>query len=165
MGLRNDPEYVRLECFLRSNSDNHSTATFSNLENHPRVITARSSKPVPKIRLDPKTGLPSVVEEDSKRKQLQPDSSATDSEEEDSRRTSAAAPSGSCTDATTAVRVTIARSKNETAEEKKARKQAVKAERQARRSEKKTTRETFSKETKRQVQSLADKEKTKVRKL
>ncbi|KAL1951247.1 hypothetical protein VTO73DRAFT_396 [Trametes versicolor] len=122
--------------------------TFSNLENHPRVIKARNSKPVPKIRLDPKTGLPSVVEDKPARKQPQSDSSGTD-DEDDSRP----------------VRVTIARPKEETAEEKKARKQAVKAERQARRSEKKTTRESFSKETKRQVQSLADREKTKVRKL
>lgn len=65
----------------------------------------------------------------------------------------------------TAVRVTIARKKDETPEEKRARKQAVKAERQARRTEKKATKESFSKEVKRQVQSLTDKEKTKVRKL
>ncbi|KAI0639864.1 Low temperature viability protein-domain-containing protein [Trametes polyzona] len=124
--------------------------TYSNLENHPRLIKARQNKPVPKIRLDPKTGLPSVVEEQGARKQRQPDSSATDDEDEDDSRP---------------VRVTVARKKNETPEEKKARKQAVKAERQARRSEKKATRESFSKEVKRQVQSLADKEKTKVRKL
>ncbi|KAJ8480699.1 hypothetical protein ONZ51_g6472 [Trametes cubensis] len=121
--------------------------TYSNLENHPRLIRARSNKPVPKIRLDPKTGLPSVSEEPSSKKQSQLDS-ATD-EEDDPRP----------------ARVTIARKKDETPEEKKARKQAVKAERQARRTEKKATRESFSKEVKRQVQSLADKEKTKVRKL
>ncbi|KAI0361122.1 LTV-domain-containing protein [Trametes cingulata] len=123
--------------------------TYSNLENHPRLIKARNTKPVPKIRLDPRTGLPSVVEEQASVKQPQVDSSATDEEDESSRP----------------VRVTVARKKDETPEEKKARKQAVKAERQARRSEKKATRETFSKEVKRQVQSLADKEKTKVRKL
>lgn len=37
-----------------------SLATYSNLENHPRMIRARTSKPVPKIVLDPRTGLPSV---------------------------------------------------------------------------------------------------------
>ncbi|KAI0375462.1 LTV-domain-containing protein [Pilatotrama ljubarskyi] len=137
--------------------------TYSNLENHPRLIKARNTKPVPKIRLDPKTGLPSVVEEHMK--QPQADSSATDEENEDHRRTSYAGYTGSGTDLLTAVRVTVARKKDETPEEKKARKQAVKAERQARRSEKKATRETFSKEVKRQVQSLADKEKTRVRKL
>lgn len=145
-------------------SDDHSTATFSNLENHPRVIKARNSKPVPKIRLDPKTGLPSVVEDKPARKQPQSDSSGTD-DEDDSRRMSSPVSLGLWADTWTAVRVTITRPKEETAEEKKARKQAVKAERQARRSEKKTTRETFSKETKRHVQSLADREKTKVRKL
>ncbi|KAI0334483.1 LTV-domain-containing protein [Cubamyces sp. BRFM 1775] len=121
--------------------------TYSNLENHPRLIKARSNKPVPKIRLDPKTGLPSVSEEQSTKKQSLPDS-ATDEE-----------------DNTRPVRVTVARKKDETPEEKKARKQAVKAERQARRTEKKATKESFSKEVKRQVQSLTDKEKTKVRKL
>lgn len=38
-------------------------ATYSNLENHPRLIRARDNRPVPKIRLDPRTGLPVVVEE------------------------------------------------------------------------------------------------------
>lgn len=164
MGLRNDLEYVRSLSVIESASDDHSTATFSNLENHPRVIKARNSKPVPKIRLDPKTGLPSVVEDKPARKQPQSDSSGTD-DEDNSRRMSSPVNLGLWADTWTAVRVTIARPKEETAEEKKARKQAVKAERQARRSEKKTTRESFSKETKRQVQSLADREKTKVRKL
>jgi len=45
-----------------------SIATYSNLENHPRLIRARDSKPVPKIRLDPKTGLPSIAEDPSKAK-------------------------------------------------------------------------------------------------
>ena len=60
------------------------SATYSNLENHPRLIRARGDKPVPKIRLDPKTGLPSVVEPSSKPQQPPTDSSATD--EEDSKR-------------------------------------------------------------------------------
>ncbi|KAH9858259.1 LTV-domain-containing protein [Lenzites betulinus] len=123
--------------------------TYSNLENHPRLIKARNTRSVPKIRLDPKTGLPSVMEEQPARRQLRSESSETDEDDEDSRP----------------VRMTVARSKNETTEEKKARKQAVKAERHARRSEKKMTKESFSKEVKRQVQSLTDKEKTKVRKL
>lgn len=37
-------------------------ATYTNLENHPRLIRARDSKPVPKILLDPKTGLPTIVD-------------------------------------------------------------------------------------------------------
>ncbi|CDO73162.1 hypothetical protein BN946_scf185007.g217 [Trametes cinnabarina] len=123
--------------------------TYSNLENHPRLIRARNNKPVPKIRLDPKTGMPSIEEErPSKTKTKRPDSSATD-EEDESRP----------------VRVTVARKKGETPEEKKARKQAVKAERHARRMEKKATKESFSKEVKRTVQSLTDKERMKVQKL
>lgn len=44
-------------------SSDQFSATYSNLENHPRLIRAREPKPVPKIRLDPKTGLPSVESE------------------------------------------------------------------------------------------------------
>jgi protein LTV1 len=67
-------------------------ATYTNLENHPRIIRARDSRPVPKIKLDPRTGLPSVQEEPQK---SQPPkvrfanitSSATEeSDEEDTRR-------------------------------------------------------------------------------
>ena len=54
---------------------------------------------------------------------------------------------------------------NETADEKKARKRAVKAERQARRSDKKATRERFSKEVKQQAQTLAQKQQATMRKL
>ncbi|KAI0718882.1 Low temperature viability protein-domain-containing protein [Cerioporus squamosus] len=123
--------------------------TYSNLENHPRLIRARSDKSVPKIRLDPKTGLPSVLEEQPSKKPPPADSSATDEDEEDDRP----------------AHVTITRPKDETPEEKKARKQAVKAERQARRSDKKATKEQFSKATRQQAQSLTQREKTKMRKL
>jgi protein LTV1 len=36
-------------------------ATYSNLENHPRLIRARDQKPVPMVLLDRKTGFPSVL--------------------------------------------------------------------------------------------------------
>lgn len=36
-------------------------ATYSNLENHPRLIRARDNKLVPKIILDPRTGLPTAI--------------------------------------------------------------------------------------------------------
>ncbi|RPD82109.1 LTV-domain-containing protein [Lentinus tigrinus ALCF2SS1-7] len=124
--------------------------TYSNLENHPRLIRARNDKSVPKIRLDPKTGLPSVLEEQPSKKPAQADSSETDEDAEENTRP---------------VRVTVSRSKDETPEEKKARKQAVKAERQARRSDKKATKEQFSKATRQQSQSLAQREKTKMKKL
>ncbi|TBU50052.1 Low temperature viability protein-domain-containing protein [Dichomitus squalens] len=121
--------------------------TYSSLENHPRLIRARGERLVPKIRLDPKTGLPSIVEA-SKQPHPPTDTSAMD-EEQDPRP----------------VRATITRSKTETADQKKARKHAVKAERQARRLDKKATKEKFSKEVKQQAQSLAQKEQSKMRKL
>lgn len=37
-------------------------STYSNLENHPRLISARDNKPVPRIVFDPRTGLPSVAD-------------------------------------------------------------------------------------------------------
>src|ERR1700734_4382409 len=41
----------------------YAKATYSNLENHPRLIRARDNKPVPKITLDPRTGLPVVLDQ------------------------------------------------------------------------------------------------------
>jgi len=55
------------------------------------------------------------------------------------------------------VKQTISRPRDESKEDKKARKQAVKAGRQARRVEKKATQEQFSAEMKHQAQGLANK--------
>lgn len=63
-----------------------------------------------------------------------------------------------------ASRVTVARSRDESKEDKKARKQAVKAERQNRRAEKKTTKQEFNAAIKQQTQILAGKD-IKTRKL
>ncbi|KAG2367707.1 LTV-domain-containing protein [Suillus spraguei] len=111
--------------------------TYSNLENHPRVIRARASKPVPKITLDPKTGLPTLNSEHRHRLQ-------SVAEDEGSQEPSAA-------------KQTISRPRDESKEDKKARKQAVKAERQVRRVEKKATQEQFSTEMRHQAQGLANK--------
>jgi protein LTV1 len=119
--------------------------TYSNLENHPRVIRARASRPVPKITLDPKTGLPTLngdhqaPESRKGRHYLQ-----SVAEDEDSREPSVA-------------KQTISRPRDESKEDKKARKQAVKAQRQVRRVEKKATQEQFSAEMKHQTQGLANK--------
>jgi protein LTV1 len=59
-------------------------ATYSNLENHPRLIRVRDTKAVPKIRLDPKTGLPTAMGP-APRKKLE-DLSEEDEDEEDRRR-------------------------------------------------------------------------------
>lgn len=63
-----------------------------------------------------------------------------------------------------AARVTIARPRDESKEEKKARKQAVKAERQGRRVEKKATKQEFNAAIKQQTHILAGKD-VKTRKL
>ncbi|GJE86246.1 LTV domain-containing protein [Phanerochaete sordida] len=128
-------------------------STYSNLENHPRLISARKAKSVPKIELDPKTGLPIV---DGQKYSARPAKSRhIDTIEEDDEDDEDDRPA----------RVTVTRSKDESKEEKKARKQAVKAEKQQRRVEKKVTKEQFSSEIKQQAKRLSEKEKTKMRKL
>ncbi|KAI0692978.1 Low temperature viability protein-domain-containing protein [Cytidiella melzeri] len=119
--------------------------TYSNLENHPRLIRARQTRITPKITLDPKTGLPVVGETRAPRRQAQPINETEDTERP--------------------IRVTISRPKDESKEDKKLRKQAVKAERQTRRADKKNTKEQFSSEIKTQTKRLSDKEKTKLRRL
>ncbi|THH19679.1 hypothetical protein EW146_g1530 [Bondarzewia mesenterica] len=121
--------------------------THTNLENHPRLIRARQSKPVPKIHLDPRTGLPSIIEPDLVEKSaLQ-------------RR-----PAPPNVDGETLVRKTVTRSRSESKEEKKARKQSIKADRQVRRVEKKATKDQFSVAVKQQTQIIAGKQ-VKTRKL
>ena len=63
------------------------------------------------------------------------------------------------------VRETVTRPRDESKEDKKVRKQAVRAERQARRVDKKAKKEQFSTEMKHQLKGIANKEKTKMRKL
>ena len=46
----------------------HFSATYSNLENHPRLIRVRDTKAVRKITLDPKTGLPTTTDPASRKK-------------------------------------------------------------------------------------------------
>lgn len=58
--------------------------TYSNLENHPRLIRARDSKSVPKIQLDPRTGLPSVAEQPKRQaKALKSLETSSDGEEKE----------------------------------------------------------------------------------
>ncbi|KAI6047998.1 Low temperature viability protein-domain-containing protein [Pisolithus marmoratus] len=85
--------------------------TYTNLENHPKIIRARTSKPVPKIGLDPRTGLPSVDT-----KPLEGSNTSADDKER-----------------LHVPKQTVTRARDESKEEKKARKEAVKAERQAKR--------------------------------
>ena len=61
-----DCETILCGCFffivIIQNHNGHISATYTNLENHPRLIRVRDPKPVPKITLDRKTGLPSLVD-------------------------------------------------------------------------------------------------------
>ncbi|KAF8584673.1 LTV-domain-containing protein [Ramaria rubella] len=121
--------------------------TYTNLENHPRLIRARDDRSVLKIRLDPRTGLPSV--EQPQRASLKHE----DAEDKDNGET------------IRPIRGTVSRSRGESKEEKKARKQAVKQDRQTRRLDKKTTREQFLTERKQQVKVFANRTLSGVKKL
>jgi len=120
--------------------------TYSKLENHPRLIRVRDTKAVPKIRLDPKTGLPTAANPPP-HKRLE-DLSEGDVDEEDRP-----------------AKVTVTRPKGESKDNKKARKNAVKEERRDRRVEKKATRTEFTTELRKQQKSAAQKQKSRVKKL
>ncbi|KAI9462279.1 LTV-domain-containing protein [Lactarius psammicola] len=115
--------------------------TYTNLENHPRLIKACEARKGPRIRLDPKTGFPLV------------ESNPTPTSERNVphnlfrhlNRANTALDSS----------VTTRRPRGESAEEKKERKHTVKAARQARRLEKKENREQFSAAVKQRSQELA----------
>lgn len=148
-------------------SDGNVIATYSNLENHPRLIRARQVRTTPKITLDPKTGLPLVdgekVQKRISRRQVEP---IEEVDEDERRKFVSSYYCGSrFSFLLSAIHVTVTRPKNESKEDKKARKQAVKAERQARRADKKSNKEQFSSEIKQQAKLLSEKEKTKMRKL
>lgn len=150
--------------------DHFLTATYSNLENHPRLIRARDPKPVAKIILDPKTGLPSVAGPLGKPSpKIKPDRSRVSFKESDDDSGSDTDTQGTLTYYFTPdiFNVTlfpvrhqaVARPRDETKEEKKARKAAVKAERQSRRVDKKATKEQFGAELKVQMRAIGNKEK------
>ncbi|KAH7886185.1 Low temperature viability protein-domain-containing protein [Phlebopus sp. FC_14] len=129
--------------------------TYSNLENHPRIIrTARTSQPVPKIKLDSRTGFPSVDQHPGHGEGCELDALAEHSER--GGITELSTPS-LIVNACEVIKKTITRPRDETKEEKKLRKQAVKAERQARRADKKAVREQFNSETTIQAKGLSDK--------
>ena len=138
-------------------------ATYSNLENHPRLIRAREAKKTVKIKLDPKTGLP-IVEPAV---ELKKKANLADNLGSDKRQWM---PPGImiyilinllCI----ATRVTVSRQKNESKDEKRARKQAVKEERQTRRAEKKATKDQYTKEKIHQVRVTQNAPKKGIKKL
>jgi len=111
--------------------------TYTNLENHPRLIKAREERRVPKILLDSKTGFPLV----------------------EGRPTLKSNVSKSLPGKKAAVpHVTTRRPREEPAEEKRERKRSVKAEKQTRRAEKKEKKEQFAAALKQQSRALARKD-------
>ena len=130
--------------------------TYSNLENHPKLIRAREATKARKIQLDPKTGLPSVksTKQENQHAALDDNSIPT--------RGRPFHPSSQIWNLiitlriNIATRVTVTRRKDETKQEKRARKQAAKEERQERRVEKKATQTKFANEKKHQLNSLSN---------
>ena len=140
-------------------------STYSNLENHPKMLRLQgslnrskkkkarkaraddetasevSSVAPTKIAIDPRTGFPLV---------LDPGQGGDDDGGADSDATMDADELNAY-----AKRQAIGRNKAETPEEKRARKNEVKAERQARRQEKSSTKNTFAGERKRQIKTSA----------
>jgi len=110
--------------------------TYTNLENHPRLIKAFEAQKGPRIRLDPKTGFPLV------------ESNPTSTPER-------IIPQSSPPEKVSNPGVTTRRIRGESAEEKKERKHAVKTARQARRVEKKENKDQFSAAVKQRSQELA----------
>lgn len=135
---------------LTTQPDTLPAGTYSNIENHPRMLRLRGAingkatkdarrEPQSKITIDPKTGFPVVIGPagtEAPEAESDADTDSTvDAEEMNSGMK----------------RQTIARPKGETPEQKKARKEQAKSEKQARRQEKKATKEAFGTERKKQM--------------
>jgi len=118
-------------------------STYSNLENHPKLIMARSltrRADGPKFKVDRRTGLP-MVEELSTKSSLEDDEDTEDSDNTSKPIRKAA----------------TGRPADESKDEKRARKQVIKAEKQQRRQEKKSRKTMFADEFKHQKMVKANK--------
>lgn len=128
-------------------------STYSNLENHPSLIKETGSKK--RIQIDPKTGMPILVEMGKPQKraarrsrlaeQTQDDDEGSGDESEEEEEED---------DGPEPVNLGVARSKDETKEDKKARKAALKEQKRSRRTEKKATKEAFKTEENKQLQTM-----------
>jgi len=127
-------------------------STYSNLENHPRVIRVRDSRKVAKIRLDPKTGLPLVAEEGESPARRKPPVSRKVVLDRTVLHEKAEKPLSD------SGHIPNARDKHESKEAKAARKNAVKAEKQARRVEKKSMKEAFAGERQKEIRAQLGKQ-------
>eukprot|EP00299_Pterocystis_sp_00344_P017164 c8609_g1_i1.p1 GENE.c8609_g1_i1~~c8609_g1_i1.p1 ORF type:complete len:552 (-),score=143.32 c8609_g1_i1:52-1707(-) len=129
-------------------------STYSNTENHPKYVSEPSNI---KIKLDKRTGLPVTfkkpVPPNKETQDSQPpaDSPATDAKQAEEGNNSDSDGSGEEDETVTVVN---SRSRTETAEEKRARKRAVKELKRTRRQQKKETANQFKDEQQRQVQNV-----------
>lgn len=87
-------------------------STYSNLENHPSLINDKG--PSKRIRIDPKTGMPVLVEVARKQKKMQVEEESEEEDDDDEEEGDLAENKGA------------PREKQETPEEKRARKKAIK---------------------------------------
>lgn len=92
MGLRDYPQWVTFKNLSLISTELESlfllslftvTATYSNLENHPRFLKLTQSKGTKKIHLDSKTGLPTVVEKGKEGKPKQSSDTEEDGSDDD----------------------------------------------------------------------------------
>ncbi|CAO3641707.1 unnamed protein product [Cunninghamella blakesleeana] len=134
-------------------------STYSNLENHPTLISDRGPKK--KISIDPKTGMPILVEDDRTKnrkknskynKSVNEENNNEDDNEEDDDEDE---------DEEDRPNLGVRRSKAESKEDKKLRKQAIKDAKKNRREEKKSTKAAFKNEENRQRQTLDQQRKAK----
>lgn len=122
-----DLEYVEVEGKLEDKWDCQSIlSTYSNTENHPKLITEKSKKPAAQIKLSNKTGMPlGVLPTKAPKKEIEEDDGPAEN-------------------------LGKARSENETPEQKKERKKQQKEAKRFAREEKKAYKEAFKHEEIRQ---------------
>ncbi|CAO3591665.1 unnamed protein product [Absidia cylindrospora] len=137
-------------------------STYSNLENHPHLISDRS--PRKKISIDPKTGMPILMENSNRKTQRKSsklrhsDAHSDDDEEQGDDNDDE---DDDEEDDDERANLGERRSKAETKEQKKERKQAIKDAKKNRREEKKSTKAAFKSEENRQRQTLLQQRKAK----
>ncbi|ORX49091.1 Low temperature viability protein [Hesseltinella vesiculosa] len=144
---KHDPELNKL--IMPVEPKHHQTwdcqsiiSTYSNLENHPQLIKDNARQK--KITIDPKTGMPVLVEKQRKQRVEDDHDADRDDANEDLSSEGEEDPEN----------LGVKRSKLETKEEKKLRKQAVKDAKKNRRTEKKSTKEAFKSEENKQLRSM-----------
>ncbi|CAG8609852.1 7708_t:CDS:10 [Paraglomus brasilianum] len=123
-------------------------STYSNLENHPTLIREDRHQ---KIKIHPRTGMP-IIEK------MENVSNISKEEAKNGHTDSLSDSEDSVESAQPRVNMGIARSREEAIDEKKKRKESVKAERRARRAEKKSHKRAFAREHTKQTKMVLRRE-------